>query len=115
MTTSGDWRDKMVSRIRTVIKQADPEAVEEVKWRGTPVWSHDGMICTCETYKNHVKMTFPKGASLDDPSGLFNADLKGNAWRAIDFHEGDKIDAQALKALIRSAVAMNAWKKAQRS
>jgi hypothetical protein len=110
MTTSGDWRDKMVSRIRTVIKQADPKAVEEVKWRGTPAWSHDGMICTCETYKNHVI-----GCLAGDPSGLFNADLKGNAWRAIDFHEGDKIDAQALKALIRSAVAMNAWKKTHRS
>jgi hypothetical protein len=111
----GDWRGRMLSRIRTVIKQADPDAVEEVKWRGTPVWSHDGLICTGETYKNHVKMTFPKGALLEDPSGLFNADLKGGAWRAIDFHEGDKVDAKALKALIRSAVALNAWQKTNRS
>lgn len=111
----GDWRGRMLSRIRTLIKQADPDAVEEVKWRGTPVWSHDGLICTGETYKNHVKMTFPKGASLEDPSGLFNADLKGNAWRAIDFHEDDKVDAKALKALIRSAVALNAFHRTQRS
>ena len=111
----GDWRGRMLSRIRTLIKQADPDAVEEVKWRGTPVWSQDGLICTGETYKNHVKMTFPKGASLEDPSGLFNADLKGGAWRAIDFHEDDKVDAKALKALIRSAVALNAWHKTNRS
>jgi hypothetical protein len=111
----GDWRGRMLSRIRTLIKQADPDAVEEVKWRGTPVWSHDGLICTGETYKNHVKMTFPKGALLEDPSGLFNADLKGGAWRAIDFHEDDKVDAKALKALIRSAVALNAWHKTNRS
>jgi hypothetical protein len=111
----GDWRGRMLSRIRTLIKQADPDAVEEVKWRGTPVWSHDGLICTGETYKNHVKMTFPKGALLEDPSGLFNADLKGGAGRAIDFHEDDKVDAKALKALIRSAVALNAWHKTNRS
>jgi len=111
----GDWRGRMLSRIRTLIKQADPDAVEEVKWRGTPAWSHDGLICTGETYKNHVKMTFPRGASLEDPSGLFNADLKGGAWRAIDFHEDDKVDAKALKALIRSAVALNAWHKTNRS
>jgi hypothetical protein len=111
----GDWRGRMLSRIRTLIKQADPHAVEEVKWRGTPVWSHDGLICTGETYKNHVKMTFPKGALLEDPSGLFNADLKGSAWRAIDIHEDDKVDAKALKALIRSAVALNAWQKTNRS
>ena len=111
----GDWRGRMLSRIRILIKQADPDAVEEVKWRGTPVWSHDGLICTGETYKNHVKMTFPRGASLEDPSGLFNADLKGGAWRAIDFHEDDKVDANALKALIRSAVALNAWHKTNRS
>ena len=111
----GDWRGRMLSRIRTLIKQADPDAVEEVKWRGTPVWSHDGLICTGETYQNHVKMTFPKGAFLEDPSGLFNADLKGGAWRAIDFHEDDKVDAKALKALIRSAVALNAWHKTNRS
>jgi hypothetical protein len=111
----GDWRGRTLLRIRTLIKQADPDAVEEVKWRGTPVWSHDGLICTGETYQNHVKMTFPKGALLEDPSGLFNADLKGGAWRAIDFHEHDKVDAKALKALIRSAVALNAWQKANRS
>lgn len=111
----GDWRGRTLSRIRTLIKQADPDAVEEVKWRGTPVWSHDGLICTGETYKSHVKMTFPRGALLEDPSGLFNGDLKGGAWRAIDIHEGDKIDAKALKALIRSAVALNAWHKADRA
>ena len=104
----GDWRGKMLSRIRTVIKQADPEVVEEWKWRGVPVWSHAGMICTGETYKSVVKMTFAKGASLDDPSGLFNASLEGNTRRAIDFHEGDTIDAPALKALIRAAIALNA-------
>ena len=103
----GDWRGEMLSRIRTLIKQADPEVVEEWKWRGTPVWSHDGIICTGETYKSVVKMTFAKGASLKDPSGLFNSSLEGNVRRAIDFHEGDKIDAQALKALVRSAVALN--------
>jgi hypothetical protein len=111
----GDWRGKTLSRVRTVIKQADPKVVEEWKYRGVPVWYHDGMICTGETYKDHVKMTFPKGALLDDPSGLFNADLKGGAWRAIDFHEDDKVDAKALKALIRSAVALNAWHETNRS
>src|SRR6266853_2181091 len=110
----GDWRGKMLSRLRTLVKQADPKVVEEWKYRGVPVWYHDGMICTGETYKDHVKMTFPKGALLDDPSGLFNADLKGGAWRAIDIHEGDKVDAKALKALIRSAVALNAWHKTNR-
>jgi hypothetical protein len=104
----GDWRGKMLSRLRTLIKQADPEVVEEWKWRGVPVWSHDGLICTGETYKNVVKMTFSKGAALEDPSGLFNASLDGNTRRAIDFHEGDKIDEQALKALIRAAVTLNA-------
>ena len=104
----GDWRGKMLARLRTVIKQADPEAVEEWKWRGVPVWSHDGLICTGETYKNVVKMTFAKGASLKDPSGLFNSSLDGNTRRAIDFHEGDKIDEKALKALIRAAVTLNA-------
>ena len=94
-------------RLRTLVKQADPEVVEEWKWRGTPVWSHDGIICTGETYKSVVKMTFAKGASLKDPSGLFNSSLEGNVRRAIDFHEGEKIDEQALKALIRSAVALN--------
>ena len=103
----GDWRGKMLSRLRALIKQADPEVVEEWKWRGTPVWSHDGIICTGETYKSVVKMTFAKGASLEDPSGLFNSSLEGNVRRAIDFHEGDKIDEKALKALIRSAVALN--------
>jgi hypothetical protein len=103
----GDWRGETLSRLRTLIKQADPEVVEEWKWRGTPVWSHDGIICTGETYKSVVKMTFAKGASLKDPSGLFNSSLEGNARRAIDFHEGDKIDEKALKALVRSAVALN--------
>ena len=103
----GDWRGETLARVRTLIKQADPEVVEEWKWRGVPVWSHAGMICTGETYKNVVKMTFAKGASLEDPSGLFNASLEGNTRRAIDFHEGDKIDEKALKALIRAAVALN--------
>jgi hypothetical protein len=104
----GDWRGEMLARIRKLIKDADPDVVEEWKWRGVPVWYHDGMICTGETYKNAVKMTFAKGASLDDPSGLFNASLDGNTRRAIDFHEGDKIDEKALKALIRAAVQLNA-------
>jgi hypothetical protein len=104
----GDWRGKMLSQLRALIKQADPEVVEEWKWRGVPVWSHDGLICTGETYKNLVKMTFPKGAALKDPAGLFNASLDGNTRRAIDFHEGEKIDAKALKALIRAAVTLNA-------
>jgi hypothetical protein len=103
----GDWRGKMLSRLRTLIKQADPEVVEEWKW-SVPVWSHDGLICTGETYKNVVKMTFPKGAALEDPSGLFNSSLDGNTRRAIDFHEGEKIDEGALKALIRAAVTLNA-------
>jgi len=103
----GDWRGEMLAHIRTLIKQADPEVVEEWKWRGVPVWSHAGIICTGETYKNVVKMTFAKGASLDDPSGLFNASLEGNTRRAIDFHAGDEIDEEALKALIRAAVALN--------
>jgi len=103
----GDWRGEALARIRTLIKQADPEVVEEWKWRGVPVWSHAGMICTGETYKTAVKMTFAKGASLADPSGLFNASLEGSTRRAIDFHEGDKIDEKALKALIRAAVALN--------
>jgi len=104
----GDWRGKMLSRLRVLIKQADPEVVEEWKWRGVPVWYHDGMICTGETYKNVVKMTFAKGAALDDPSGLFNSSLEGNTRRAIDFHEGEEIDEKALKALIRAAVTLNA-------
>ena len=103
----GDWRGETLSRLRALIKQADPEVVEEWKWRGTPVWSHDGIICTGETYKNVVKMTFAKGASLEDPSGLFNSSLEGNTRRAIDFHEGDEIDEKALEALVRSAVALN--------
>jgi hypothetical protein len=102
-----DWRGETLARVRSFIKQADPEVVEEWKWRGVPVWSHAGMICTGETYKNVVKMTFAKGASLEDPSGLFNSSLEGNTRRAIDFHEGDKIDEKALKALIRAAVALN--------
>jgi hypothetical protein len=102
-----DWRGKTLSHIRALIKQVDPEAVEEWKWRGVPVWSHDGMICTGETYKNVVKMTFAKGARLKDPSGLFNSSLEGNIRRAIDIHEGDKVDEVALKDLIRAAVALN--------
>ncbi len=102
-----DWRGETLARVRILIKQADPDVVEEWKWRGVPVWSHAGIICTGETYKAVVKMTFAKGASLEDPSGLFNASLEGNARRAIDFHEGDGIDEKALKALIRAAVALN--------
>ena len=102
-----DWQGETLARVRILIKQADPEVVEEWKWRGVPVWSHAGMICTGETYKNVVKMTFAKGASLEDPSGLFNSSLEGNTRRAIDFHQGDKIDEKALKALIRAAVALN--------
>jgi len=102
-----DWRGETLARIRTLIKQADPEVVEEWKWRGVPVWSHDGIICTGETYKSVVKMTFAKGASLPDPAGLFNSSLDGNVRRAIDFHEGDKVDARALAALVKAAVALN--------
>jgi hypothetical protein len=103
----GDWRGETLARIRTLIKQADPQVVEEWKWRGVPVWSHGGIICTGETYKSVVKMTFAKGAALEDPSGLFNSSLEGNTRRAIDFHEGDKINEKALKTLIRAAVALN--------
>ena len=108
----GDWRGKMLSRLRTLVKEADPEVVEEWKWvkptnPGTPVWSHDGLICTGEVYKNVVKMTFAKGAALKDPSGLFNSSLDGNTRRAIDFHEGEKIDEEALKTLVRAAVTLN--------
>ena len=117
----GDWRGETLARIRMLIKQADPEVVEEVKWRkpsnsmlGVPVWSHAGIICTGETYKSVVKLTFAKGASLEDPSGLFNSSLEGNTRRAVDFHEGDEIDEMALKALIRAAVALNASAAAQR-
>jgi hypothetical protein len=103
----GDWRGEMLAHIRKLITQADPDVVEEWKWRGVPVWYHDGMICTGETYKNVVKITFAKGASLQDPSGLFNSSLEGNTRRAIDFHQGDKINDTALKALIRAAVELN--------
>ena len=116
MTDTGsenDWREETLSRVRALIKEADPEVVEEVKWRkasspdGVPVWSHDGMICTGETYKDKVKLTFAKGASLEDPSGLFNSSLEGNTRRAIDIHEGDAIDEDAFEALIRAAVSLN--------
>ena len=103
----GDWRGKMLSRLRTLVKEADPEVVEEWKWRGVPAWSHDGLICTGETYKNVVKMTFARGAALKDPSGLFNSGLDGNTRRAIDFHQGEKIDEEALKTLVRAAVTLN--------
>jgi len=103
----GDWRGKMLSRLRTLVKEADPDVVEEWKWRVVPVWSHDGLICTGETYKNVVKMTFAKGAALQDPSGLFNSSLDGNTRRAIDFHEGKKINEAALKTLVRAAVTLN--------
>jgi hypothetical protein len=109
-----DWRGEMLARVRILIKQADPEVVEEWKWRGVPVWSHAGMICTGETYKNVVKMTFAKGAALEDPAGLFNSSLEGNTRRAIDFHEDDTIDEKALKTLIRAAVALNTSSAAQR-
>jgi hypothetical protein len=102
-----DWRGKMLSRLRTLVKQADPEVVEEWKWRGVPVWSHDGLICTGETYRSIVKMTFAKGAALKDPSGLFNSSLDGNTRRAIDFREGENIDEEALKTLVRAAVTLN--------
>ncbi|HEV7692304.1 MAG TPA: DUF1801 domain-containing protein [Hyphomonadaceae bacterium] len=111
----GDWRGEMLARVRSIIKQAEPEVVEEWKWRGVPVWEHAGIICTGETYKSVVKMTFAKGASLEDPSGLFNSSLEGNTRRAIDFHEGDKIDEKALKALIRAAAAQNASARAKKS
>jgi hypothetical protein len=104
----GDWRGETLARVRALVKQADPEVVEEWKWRGVPVWYHGGMICTGETYKDVVKMTFAKGASLEDPSGLFNSSLEGSTRRAIDFHKGDEIDEKALKALIRAAVTLNA-------
>ena len=103
----GDWRGEMLSRLRTLVKEADPEVKEEWKWRGVPVWEHDGIICTGETYKSVVKMTFAKGAQLEDPARLFNSSLEGNTRRAIDFHEGEKIDEKALKTLIRAAVSVN--------
>lgn len=103
----GDWRGVILARVRTLIKQADPDVVETWKWRGVPVWEHDGIICTGETYKAAVKLTFAKGASLEDPAGLFNSSLEGNTRRAIDFHEGDTLDENALKALVRAAIALN--------
>ncbi|HWH40293.1 MAG TPA: DUF1801 domain-containing protein [Usitatibacter sp.] len=106
----GDWRGEMLARLRALIREADPDVVEEWKWRGVPVWSHDGIICTGETYKSVVKMTFAKGAALADPARLFNASLEGNTRRAIDVHEGEEIDAEALKALIRAAAALNTSK-----
>ena len=108
----GDWRGETLARVRSLIKQADPDVFEEWKWRGVPVWEHDGIICTGETYKGVVKMTFAKGAALEDPSRLFNSSLEGNTRRALDIHEGDKIDEKALKALIRAAVALNTAKRA---
>ena len=115
----GGWRGKMLARVRKLIREADPQVVEAVKWRkpsnpsGVPVWEHDGIICTGETYKDKVKLTFDKGASLDDPKGLFNSSLEGNVRRAIDIHEGEAIDEKALKALVRAAVALNVGKKAK--
>ena len=106
----GDWRGALLGRLRALVKNADPDVVEGWKWRGVPTWEHDGIICTGETYKDYVKMTFAKGASLDDPKGLFNASLEGNARRAIDFHEGAKVDEKALKALVRAAVDLNTSK-----
>jgi hypothetical protein len=107
----GDWRGEMLGRIRALIKDADPDVIEEWKWRGVPVWEHDGMICTGETYRAMLKMTFAKGAALDDPAGLFNSSLEGNVRRAIDIREGEKINERALKALIRAAVELNGSKK----
>ena len=107
----GDWRGDMLAQIRKLVKQADPDVVEEWKWRGVPIWEHDGIICTGETYKQVVKVTFAKGASLDDPSGMFNSSLEGNTRRAIDFREGEKIDEKAFKALISAAVELNESKK----
>jgi hypothetical protein len=111
----GDWRGETLARIRKLIKQAEPQVVEEWKWRGVPVWEHAGMICTGETYKNYVKVTFAKGASLEDPTGLFNSSLEGNTRRAIDFHEDEEIDEKAFKALIREAVELNTTAAAKRS
>lgn len=108
----GGWRGETLAKIRGIIREADPEVIEEVKWRGVPVWSHDGIICTGETYKSVVKMTFANGASLEDPKGLFNSSLDGNVRRAIDVREGEEIDAEALKGLVRAAVALNGAKAA---
>lgn len=110
----GDWRGETLARVRALIKEADPDVIEEWKWRGVPVWEHDGIICTGETYKAAVKLTFAKGAALDDPSRLFNSSLDGNVRRAIDIHEGEKVDGKALKALIRGAVALNTAAAAKR-
>jgi hypothetical protein len=110
-----DWRGKTLAHVRALIKKADPEVLEEVKWRGVPVWSHDGIICTGETYKTAVKLTFAKGASLEDPSGLFNASLEGNTRRAIDLHEGDALNEAAFKKLIKAAVTLNGSKKKRQS
>lgn len=109
----GDWRGKTLSHVRTLIKQADPDVVEEWKWRGVPVWEHDGIICTGETYKSAVKLTFARGAALEDPTGLFNASLDGNTRRAIDLHQGDDLDEKAFKTLIRAAIALNGKRKAK--
>lgn len=111
----GDWRGETLARVRTLIKQAVPDVVEEWKWRGVPVWEHAGIICTGETYRNAVKLTFARGAALDDPAGLFNSSLEGNTRRAIDFHERDKVDETALKALIRAAAALNISVRAKKS
>ena len=110
-----DWRGKTLARMRKLIKEADPDVVEEWKWMGTPIWSHDGIICTGESYKNHVKLTFAKGASLKDPARLFNSSLEGNVRRAIDIHEGEEVDASAFKTLVRQAVALNSASKSKRS
>lgn len=115
ITELGDWRGDTLARVRRLIHEADPDAVEEWKWRGTPVWSHDGIICTGESYKNAVKLTFAKGASLKDPGGLFNASLDGNTRRAIDLHEGEGMDESALKALVREAVALNSSARSKSS
>jgi hypothetical protein len=111
----GDWRGKTLARMRKLIKQADPDVVEEWKWMGTPIWSHDGIICTGESYKNHVKLTFAKGASLKDPARLFNSSLEGNVRRAIDIHEGEDVDSSAFKALVRQAIAVNKSAKSKRA
>ena len=110
-----DWRGKALARMRKLIKEADPDAIEEWKWMGTPIWSHDGIICTGESYKNYIKLTFAKGASLKDPTGLFNSSLEGNVRRAIDIHEGEDVDESAFKTLVREAVALNGTSKAKRS
>jgi len=110
----GDWRGETLGRMRRLIKEADPDVVEEWKWMGTPIWSHDGIICTGESYKNHVKLTFAKGASLKDPAGLFNSSLEGKVRRAIDIHEGEEVDESAFKALVKAAVALNGSKKKKR-